>query len=69
VYYGNAWGAKSQPFMSSSLHHEDGSPYSVKKVFDNGILNVEKLKAYGLPRMAGTYAWMQLGNNMAVSLV
>jgi hypothetical protein len=67
VYYGNAWNALRYPFQATSLRRDDGTRYSSTKVFDNGILNHEKLAAYGLPHLAGTYAWGMVLANAAVS--
>jgi len=67
VYYGNAWGGRSLPFMSTRLLQQDGSPYNVASVFDAGVLNRSKLDAYGLPWLTSTYTWASVVGNMAVS--
>jgi hypothetical protein len=67
VYYGNAWGGRSLPFMSTRLLQQDGSPYVVASVFDAGVLNRAKLDAYGLPWLTSTYTWASVVGNMAVS--
>jgi hypothetical protein len=67
VYYGNAWNALNYPFQATSLRRDDGSRYLSTKIFDDGILNLEKLKEYGLPHLAGTYAWGLVVANAAVS--
>jgi len=67
VYYGNAWGGRSLPFMSTRLLQQDGSPYNVASVFDAGVLNRAKLDAYGLPWLTSTYTWASVVGNMAVS--
>jgi hypothetical protein len=38
IYYGNAWTARAQPFLSTSLRTASGERYVSPKVFDNGIL-------------------------------
>lgn len=69
VYYGNAWGALSQPFMSTSLKTAAGGSYSSTSVFVNGILDEEKLASYGLPHLTGTYTWAMLVGNAAIGAV
>jgi hypothetical protein len=69
VYYGNAWGGRDLPFMSTRLLQQDGSVYDTGSVFDSGVLNKEKLAAYGLPWLTSTYTWASVVGNMAVILV
>ncbi|KAL1412167.1 hypothetical protein Q8F55_003176 [Vanrija albida] len=66
VYYGNAWGAKSQPFMSTSLRTAEGGRYNSSAVFINGILDEAKLEQVGLPQLSGTYTWALLIGNAAI---
>lgn len=66
VYYGNAWGSRDLPFMSSLLRTQTGKRYNTAKVFVNGVLDTEKLAEYGLPRVAGTYLWGMLCGNIAI---
>ena len=67
VYYGNAWGGRSLPFMSTRLLQQDGSVYNTASVFDRGVLNRQKLDAYGLPWLTSTYVWASVVGSMAVS--
>lgn len=67
IYYNNVWGAKSLPFMSTSLRSEDSSSYPVSEVFTGGVLNNTALEEYGLPRLTGTFAYSMLMANAAVS--
>ncbi|WOO80304.1 Oligopeptide transporter 5 [Vanrija pseudolonga] len=66
VYYGNAWGAKAQPFMSTSLRTAAGGRYNSSAVFINGILDEAKLESVGLPQLAGTYTWALMIGNAAI---
>ncbi|KAK2029753.1 OPT oligopeptide transporter [Colletotrichum zoysiae] len=66
IYYTNAWDAKSQPFMSTRLRSEDGSTYPITKVFTGGILNRDALAQYGIPRLAGSFAYAMFMANAAI---
>lgn len=66
VYYGNAWGAKSQPFMSTTFHTANGTRYPISKVFPGGILSESALTEYGLPHVTGTFAFAMFMANAAV---
>ncbi|KAK2001328.1 OPT oligopeptide transporter [Colletotrichum falcatum] len=66
IYYTNAWGAKSQPFMSTRLRSEDGSTYPTTKVFTGGILNQEAFAQYGIPRLTGSFAYAMFMANAAI---
>lgn len=68
IYYTNAWGAKSQPFMSTRLRSEDGSAYPITKVFTGGVLNQEAFAQYGIPRLTGSFAYAMFMANAAVSI-
>ena len=67
IYYGNAWGAKSLPFMSTRLLTQDGKKYPSTQVFVNGVLDKTALAKYGLPRLTGTFAYAMFMANAAVS--
>lgn len=67
IYYGNGWGARSLPFMSTRLLMENGTTYPVAQVFEGGILNEERLLEFGLPRLTGTFAYAMFMANAAVS--
>lgn len=68
LYYANVWGARDLPFMSTSLFGADGKKFSAVKVFGTGvpILDVNKLKETGLPRITATTAWGFFTANMAI---
>lgn len=66
VYYGNAWGAKSQTFMSTSFHMVNGTRYPISKVFPGGVLSESALAKYGLPQLTGTFAFAMFMTNAAV---
>lgn len=67
IYYTNAWGSKSLPFMSSRLLSDDGSAYPIKKVFAGGVLDTDALAIYGNPNITGTFAYAMFMANAAVS--
>lgn len=67
IYYNNVWGAKSLPFMSTSLRMDNGSAYPIKDVFVGGVLNSTALEENGIPRLTGTFAYSMLMANAAVS--
>ncbi|KAH8694915.1 putative oligopeptide transporter [Talaromyces proteolyticus] len=66
IYYGNAWGARSLPFMSTQLLKADGSRYPIAKVFTGGILNTDALATYGIPRLSGSFAYAMFIANAAI---
>lgn len=65
IYYGNAWNAKSLPFMSTRLLTAEGKRYPSAKVFVNGVLDQNALAQYGLPRLTGTFAYAMFMANAA----
>ncbi|KAJ4129652.1 hypothetical protein NW754_003934 [Fusarium falciforme] len=65
IYYGNGWGAKSLPFMSTRLLLENGTTYPIAEVFEDGVLNEQRLFEYGLPRLTGTFAFAMFMANAA----
>ena len=66
IYYGNAWNAKSLPFMSTRLLNQEGGKYPATKVFVNGVLDKSALAKYGLPRLTGTFAYAMFMANAAI---
>lgn len=66
IYYGNAWNAKSLPFMSTRLLGQEGGKYPATKVFVNGVLDKSALAKYGLPRLTGTFAYAMFMANAAI---
>ena len=47
IYYTNAWGAQSLPFMSTQLLTANGTTYPVSEVFIGGVLSTDALATYG----------------------
>ncbi|KAJ4007720.1 hypothetical protein NW752_010389 [Fusarium irregulare] len=66
IYYGNGWGAKSLPFMSTRLLLENGTTYPIAEVFEGGVLNEQRLLNIGLPRLTGTFAYAMFMANAAI---
>lgn len=66
IYYGNGWGAKSLPFMSTSLRMANGSSYPTAQVFVAGNLNETRLFEYGIPRLTGSFAFAMFMANAAI---
>ncbi|WWC69095.1 uncharacterized protein I206_103031 [Kwoniella pini CBS 10737] len=66
VYYGDAWGGRSLPFLSTSLRTASGGKYVSTKVFIDGVLDKEKLAEYGLPKITSTYVWAMIIGNAAI---
>ncbi|OAA56290.1 peptide transporter [Niveomyces insectorum RCEF 264] len=66
IYYGNGWKSRGLPFMSTSLRNEDGSAYPVSKVFSAGILDESALQKFGIPRLAGSFAYALFIANAAI---
>jgi hypothetical protein len=69
IYYGNAWGSRSLPFMSTRLLTQEGKRYPSESVFVDGILDEKALLQYGLPRITGTFAYAMFMANAAVCLL
>ncbi|KAL1864950.1 hypothetical protein VTK73DRAFT_5579 [Phialemonium thermophilum] len=66
IYYTNAWDAKSQPFMSTRLRAQDGSPYPIDKAFPGGVLDTKIFEKYGIPRLTGSFAYAMFMANAAI---
>lgn len=66
IYYSNAWGAKSLPFMSTRLLLENGTKYPTTSIFPGGVLNEATLAEYGAPRLTGSFAYAMLMANAAI---
>lgn len=67
IYYGNVWGSRSLPFMSTRLLTEEGKAYPLAKIFPGGQLDESQLAKYGIPRLTGTFAFAMFMANAAVS--
>ncbi|KAL5115216.1 hypothetical protein ACEQ8H_006890 [Pleosporales sp. CAS-2024a] len=66
IYYGDVWGAKALPFMSTRLRTESGKNYPSAKVFVNGVLDKSALAKYGVPKLTGTFAYAMFMANAAI---
>ncbi|KAH7089561.1 OPT oligopeptide transporter protein-domain-containing protein [Paraphoma chrysanthemicola] len=66
IYYGNAWNAKSLPFMSTRLLTAEGKRYPSASVFVNGVLDKSALAKYGAPVLTGTFAYAMFMANAAI---
>ncbi|KOS18852.1 Oligopeptide transporter 6 [Escovopsis weberi] len=66
IYYTNAWGSRTQPFMSTQLRSQDGSKYPISKVFKAGILDEQALEEYGIPMLTGSFAYAMFMANAAI---
>ncbi|KAJ6113800.1 OPT oligopeptide transporter [Penicillium sp. IBT 18751x] len=66
IYYGNGWGSKSLPFMSTKLLLNNGTSYPVHDVFVGGVLDEAALFKYGLPKLSGTFAFAMFMANAAI---
>ncbi|AEO60728.1 hypothetical protein MYCTH_98157 [Thermothelomyces thermophilus ATCC 42464] len=69
IYYTNAWGAKSLPFMSTRLRSQDGGTYPTAEVFVGGVLDREAFQKYGIPRLTGSFAYSLFMANAASTIL
>ncbi|KAL2061507.1 hypothetical protein VTL71DRAFT_6884 [Oculimacula yallundae] len=66
IYYGNAFGSRSLPFMSTRLLTEEGKNYPSAKVFVGGVLDKKALTKYGIPKLTGSFAYSMFMANAAI---
>ncbi|KAK8213651.1 putative oligopeptide transporter [Phyllosticta capitalensis] len=66
IYWGNVWDSLDLPFMSTSLRMDNGTAYPTTDVFVGGVLDKDALARYGIPRLAGTFAYSMLMANAAI---
>ncbi|KAK4631100.1 Oligopeptide transporter 4 [Fulvia fulva] len=67
LYYGNAWNAKTFPFMSTSLYKADGTKFSITSVLNSqGTIDYEKLGEIGLPHLTSSTVWGFITQNLAI---
>ncbi|KAJ5116567.1 hypothetical protein N7456_000915 [Penicillium angulare] len=66
VYYGNGWGSRSLPFMSTHLLNANGTKYPVNKLFPGGVLDKSVLAENGPPKLTGAFAYAMLMANAAI---
>ena len=68
IYYGNGWGSRSLPFMSTRLLTASGKTYPSAKVFVGGVLDESALAKYGIPQLTGSFAYAMFMANAAVRI-
>jgi uncharacterized membrane protein len=66
IYYGNAWDARSLPFMSTRMLQSNGTTYPLNAVFPGGVLDEAAMGKYGLPKLTGTFAFAMFMTNAAI---
>ncbi|KAL4916766.1 OPT oligopeptide transporter protein-domain-containing protein [Aspergillus aurantiobrunneus] len=67
LYYGNAWDAKTFPFMSTSLFLRNGETFSPGSVTNaQGTIDYAKLEQVGLPNLTSSTVWGYLTQNLAI---
>ncbi|KAL4866984.1 hypothetical protein BDV12DRAFT_198714 [Aspergillus spectabilis] len=67
LYYGNAWDAKTFPFMSTSLFLRNGDKFSPDSVLKpGGTIDFDKLNDIGLPNLTSSTVWGYLTQNLAI---
>lgn len=67
LYYGNAFNAKTFPFMSTSLYTSDGSKYKLESIFGSSTtIDLSKLEEYGLPHLTAATVWGYMTAVMAI---
>lgn len=66
IYYGDAWGSRSLPFMSTKLLNANGTSYPVDSVFPGGVLDESALFEHGIPKVTGSFAFAMFMANAAV---
>ncbi|KAF9873385.1 peptide transporter mtd1 [Colletotrichum karsti] len=67
LFYSNTWGAKTFPFMSTSLFASNGTRWSTTSVLnDRGVIDYDKLDQAGLPHLTSSTVWGYLTASMAI---
>ncbi|TDZ31976.1 Oligopeptide transporter 4 [Colletotrichum spinosum] len=67
LFYRNTWGAKTFPFMSTSLFASNGTKWSTTAVLSgNGVIDYDKLDQAGLPHLTSSTVWGYLTASMAI---
>lgn len=69
IYFGNAWGSRSLPFMSTNLLMANGTKYPVREAFPGGLLDKSVIEKHGLPQLTGSFAFGLFTANAAVSVI
>lgn len=67
LFYGNAFQAKTYPFMSAALLLPNGTVYPLEDIFDENFHLIESgLDTYGLPRLTASAIWSYFCQTMAI---
>lgn len=67
LFYSNTWGAKTFPFMSTSLFAGNGTRWSTTAVLnDKGVIDYAKLDEVGLPHMTSSTVWGYFTSSCAI---
>lgn len=67
LYYTNAWGAQSFPFMSTSLFQANGSRIVTTSMMnDHGTIDPQKVKQTGLPHLTAATVWGCVTSTVAI---
>lgn len=67
LFYKNAWGAKSFPFMSTSLFISNGTRLATTAILnDHGMIDYKKLDQIGLPHMTSSTVWGYFCSSLAI---
>ncbi|CAG8102008.1 unnamed protein product [Penicillium salamii] len=67
LWYGNAWGAKTLPFMSASLFSANGTRFSTTSILtSDNIVDGAKLERVGLPYLMSSTVWGFFTQNVAI---
>jgi len=68
LYYSNTWGAKTFPFMSTSIFDGNGKVYNQTFVFGSTFsLNETAYDIIGQPYLTAATVWNNMGQSWAVS--
>ncbi|CAG8264003.1 unnamed protein product [Penicillium salamii] len=67
LWYGNAWGAKTFPFMSASLFSANGTSFSTTSILtSDNVVDRAKLERVGLPYLTSSTVWGFFSQNLAI---
>ncbi|KAI3390955.1 hypothetical protein diail_8329 [Diaporthe ilicicola] len=67
LFYSNTWGAKTFPFMSTSLFASNGTRWQTTAVLnEGGTIDFDKLDAIGLPNLTSSTVWGYFTSSLAI---
>ncbi|KAH8752997.1 peptide transporter MTD1, partial [Diaporthe sp. PMI_573] len=67
LFYSNTWGAKTFPFMSTSLFASNGTRWQTTAILDDqGTIDSDKLDAIGLPYLTSSTVWGYFTSSLAI---